>query len=60
MHGMSQSDHGTKEAPLLPTVAEATWPGFTGGRQPEAFRRPRRLPRPVSPALLAAQLKDRK
>jgi Undecaprenyl-phosphate glucose phosphotransferase len=54
MHGMSQSDHGTKEAPLLPTVAEATWPGFTGGRQPEAFRRPRRLPRPVSPALLAA------
>jgi Undecaprenyl-phosphate glucose phosphotransferase len=54
MHGMSQSDHGTKDAPLLPAVAEATWPGFTGARQPEPVRRPRRLPRPVSPTLLAA------
>jgi len=56
MHGLSQPDHGTKDAPpLLPAVAEGTWPGFAdGGRQPEAVRRPRRLPRPVSPALLAA------
>ena len=54
MHGMSQSDHGTKDAPLLPAVAEATWPGFAGARQPEPVRRPRRLPRPVSPTLLAA------
>jgi Undecaprenyl-phosphate glucose phosphotransferase len=54
MHGMSQSDHGTKDAPLLPAVAEATWPGFAGARQPEPIRRPRRLPRPVSPTLLAA------
>lgn len=54
MHGMSQSDHRTKEAPLLPPVAEATWPGFAGVRQPEPVRRPRRLPRPVSPTLLAA------
>ncbi|MFC7474016.1 exopolysaccharide biosynthesis polyprenyl glycosylphosphotransferase [Dankookia sp. GCM10030260] len=51
---MSQPDRGTKDAPLMPAVAEATWPGFADVRQPEPVRRPKRLPRPVSPALLAA------
>jgi Undecaprenyl-phosphate glucose phosphotransferase len=54
MHGMSQPDRATKDSPLLPAVAEATWPGFAGARQPEPVRRPRRLRRPVSPALLTA------
>lgn len=54
MHGMSQPERGAKDPPLLPPVAEATWSGFAGARQPEPVRRAPRLPRPVSPALLAA------
>ncbi|MDO9708244.1 exopolysaccharide biosynthesis polyprenyl glycosylphosphotransferase [Paracraurococcus lichenis] len=52
---MRPSDPARKDAPLLPPVAEAaTWPGFVAHRPPEVLRRQGRLPRPVSPTLLAA------